>query len=196
MSELEHQREQLLAEEITDAELREILERLGQDEFGGSGQSRVADIVELTGIPPEAICRILADIRKDEWEKRFGLRQDRMEARVDHHEKVLKDHAEELRKARQAEQRPEPKPKAYEVQIPSRRRAESEEPEPKRKPKSKSKPSNHRRNGRTCRRCRSIITISTSSPRCPIASRSRARMRKSTTRTVVSTSGEAVFFLF
>ncbi len=120
MSELEHQREELLAEEVTDAELREILDRLGQDEFGGSGQSRVGDIVELTGIPPEAIGRILADIRKDEWERRFGLRQDQIESRVDHHEKVLREHAEQLRKTRN--QPEEPRPKAHEVQAPSRQK--------------------------------------------------------------------------
>jgi hypothetical protein len=95
--------EELLQEEIKDAELRQLLDRLGQQEFGGSGLSRVADVVEATGATPRAVAEALADIRKEDWERKFGARQALVEKRQDdqgmvinHHAQVLADHERRL----------------------------------------------------------------------------------------------------
>lgn len=86
---------ELLEEEVTDSELREILDRLGQEEFEGGELSRVADVVEATGAPSEVIGRILADIRKEDWEAKFGARQAKTEKTIDDHERRLR-HQESL----------------------------------------------------------------------------------------------------
>jgi hypothetical protein len=87
---------ELRQQEITDAELRELLERLGQEEMGGSGLSRVGDVVEATGASSQVIGRMLADIRKDDWERRFGLRQEVVEKKVETHGRILSDHERRL----------------------------------------------------------------------------------------------------
>lgn len=78
----EQKLEELLHEELTGEELRELLERLGAEEFGGSENSRLRDVVELTGQEPLSVARVLADIRKEDWEERFGS--------------ILEDHSERI----------------------------------------------------------------------------------------------------
>lgn len=92
---------ELLQEEITDRELRELLQRLGQEEFEGSGKTRVADLMEATGASLDAVAGHLADIRRGDWEAKFGRRQDVVERRVDRHENVLKKHGAEIKDLRQ-----------------------------------------------------------------------------------------------
>jgi len=82
----ENQPEDLMLETVSDDELRIILERLGQQEFGGDPATTVQDVVEGTGADPIVIGRILAEIRKEAFEKRFRLQLNRQEQRIDDHE--------------------------------------------------------------------------------------------------------------
>ncbi len=76
------QNNELLQQTVTDAELREILERIGHEEFNGNPLTTIQDIAEGTSADPAAIGRILGEIRKEDWEQRFGLE--------------LKDHAKRI----------------------------------------------------------------------------------------------------
>jgi hypothetical protein len=84
---LEHEdaeaRAELLAEELTDAELQELLRRLGQAEFGGSDPATVAAVVEATGRDLVEIGRILGDIRREAYDQRFGSRLRSYEQRLE-----------------------------------------------------------------------------------------------------------------
>ncbi len=79
----QYRMEELLLEELTPDEVREVLQRLGSEELGGSENSRVLDVVELTGTEPVQVGRILADIRKEDWEERFGAILDSHSNRID-----------------------------------------------------------------------------------------------------------------
>lgn len=72
----------LLSQEITDEELRDLLTRLGEIEFAWSPRTTLKDVVEATSADPVVIGRLLAEIRKEDWEERFGLRLDSVEDRV------------------------------------------------------------------------------------------------------------------
>lgn len=52
-------------ETVTDAELRAILERIGEAEFGGNPRTTVRDIVEATSADPKSVGSILAQVRKE-----------------------------------------------------------------------------------------------------------------------------------
>ena len=91
---------ELLEEAVSPAEVREILERLGQDEAGGPDVARIKDVVEATGAPAALIGRMLADIRKDDWEEKFGLRQAEVEEQVRAHKAQLDSHERLLNKDR------------------------------------------------------------------------------------------------
>lgn len=62
----------LLAEPLSDAEVRTLLERLGSREFGGSEEATLGAVVEATGAEPALVGRLLAEIRKGEIEQKFG----------------------------------------------------------------------------------------------------------------------------
>jgi len=79
---LESESDDLLREQVSDDELRIILERIGQQEFGGEPATTVQDIVEGTGTDPIVIGRILGQIRKEAFEERFGLQLDDHEKRI------------------------------------------------------------------------------------------------------------------
>ncbi len=72
----------LLSQEITDEELRDLLEQLGEIEFAWSPKTTLKDVVEATSADPVVIGRLLAEIRKEDWEERFGLRLGSVENRV------------------------------------------------------------------------------------------------------------------
>lgn len=97
--------DELLEEELTGSELSELLERLGAEEFGGSENSRLRDVVELTGQEPLSVARVLADIRKEDWEERFGS--------------ILEDHGERIeRLERQERAEPRGNGSTHRVPIP------------------------------------------------------------------------------
>jgi len=75
--------EELLSQTVSDAELREILERIGHDEFNGNPQPTIRDIAEGTSADPATIGRILGEIRKEDWEDRFGLKLKEHEHRIE-----------------------------------------------------------------------------------------------------------------
>lgn len=64
--------EQLAREPVSPQELRTLLERLGSQELGGPEEPDVRAVSEATGVPVEAIGRILADIRRKELHDRYG----------------------------------------------------------------------------------------------------------------------------
>lgn len=63
----------LLAEPLSDAEVRTLLERLGSQEFGSSENATIGAVIEATGSDPVTVGRLLAEIRKEDFEERFGL---------------------------------------------------------------------------------------------------------------------------
>jgi len=73
--------EQLLAEELTELEVRTLLERLGEDEFPEAVPTLGA-VAEATGADPAVVGRLLAEIRKEEFEDRFGIRVQNLEHEV------------------------------------------------------------------------------------------------------------------
>lgn len=79
---LQSQYEALLAEPITDDEVRSLLERLGTAEFGGPEVSRVGDLIEATDADPQLMARLLGEIRHEDYQERFGARLDAVERRL------------------------------------------------------------------------------------------------------------------
>lgn len=63
----------LLAESLSDSEVRTLLERLGSVEFGGSEDATLGAVVEATGSDVATVGRLLAEIRRGEFEKKFGV---------------------------------------------------------------------------------------------------------------------------
>lgn len=59
--------DELASMELSDGETREVLRRLAHDEFQVSARTRLSDISELTGVPVDAIGRMVADIRGEAW---------------------------------------------------------------------------------------------------------------------------------
>lgn len=53
--------------ELSEGETREVLLRLAYDEFQSGARTRISDIAELTGVPVDAIGRMVADIRGESW---------------------------------------------------------------------------------------------------------------------------------
>lgn len=79
---LQSQYEALLAEPITDDEVRSLLERLGTAEFGGPEVSRVGDLIEATDADTQLVARLLGEIRHEDYQERFGARLDAVERRL------------------------------------------------------------------------------------------------------------------
>jgi hypothetical protein len=73
----------LLDEELTKDELSEVLRRLGRWELGGSESSTIRDVAEATSADPQAIGRLLADIRKENFEEKYGLKIEEHEERIE-----------------------------------------------------------------------------------------------------------------
>ena len=73
----------LLAEELSSDEVRELLERLNARDFGGSENATVGAIVDATGSDAVIVGRLLAEIRKEDFEERFGLRLTHSEKRIE-----------------------------------------------------------------------------------------------------------------
>src|SRR6476659_6924458 len=116
--------EQLRAESLTDQEVHELLERLGAKEFGGAENATIGAVAEATGNEPEAIGRLLAEIRKEDFEKRFGLQLGEHEARIE----TLEERTERLQRAeRVAAQSVRPKPMDPYAQAALDRLAEREQ---------------------------------------------------------------------
>jgi hypothetical protein len=74
---------ELLAEPLTEEEVRDLLERLGSKEFGGPENATVNSVVEATGASVDTVGNLLAQIRKEDFEERFGLRLDHHENRIE-----------------------------------------------------------------------------------------------------------------
>ncbi len=81
----------LLDEGLSEVEVRALLERLTHAEYEGGEYPKVRDVIEATGADPRTIAEMLVEIRKEEFEKRFGLRQDALEERVEEHEERIED---------------------------------------------------------------------------------------------------------
>jgi hypothetical protein len=79
---------ELLQEHVTDAELRELLERLGKAEMGGPEEATVGAIVEATGASPVEVGRILSQVRQEQYEQRFAETFDDHEERIEKLESV------------------------------------------------------------------------------------------------------------
>jgi len=72
----------LLQQEVSDSEVRQILERLSAEEFAAPLHATVAAVCEATGASAEVIGRILADIRKQNIEERYGETIERHEEQI------------------------------------------------------------------------------------------------------------------
>lgn len=73
----------MLAEELTSKEVQGLLERLNAKEMGGSEHATVGAVVEATGSDPLTVGRLLAEIRKEDFEERFGIRINQHEKRIE-----------------------------------------------------------------------------------------------------------------
>lgn len=79
--------EALAREELTPAELRVLLERIGQAELGGSDAPTVAAVAEATGLGTADVGSMLAALRGEDFRRRF--------------EHVLSNHEGRLRRLEQ-----------------------------------------------------------------------------------------------
>lgn len=78
--------EQLAAEPLEPSEVRLILERLAVEEFGGPDRPTIGEVAEVGNTSPEAVGRILAQIRGttlESWKRSF-------EGRLDGHDERLR----------------------------------------------------------------------------------------------------------
>lgn len=77
--------EQLSAETLEPSEVRSVLERLALDEFGGEDHPTIGDVAEAASTSPEAVGRILAQIRGttlEAWRSQFEQRLDSHDERL------------------------------------------------------------------------------------------------------------------
>lgn len=83
---MDHLERQLAEEELSTAETRALLDRLAQEELGGSEMSTLKDVAEATGTPVDVLARMLADIRHvPEIKKKLDIH----EQRLNRHERQL-----------------------------------------------------------------------------------------------------------
>lgn len=94
----------LLAEPVTDAEVRTLLERLGSREFGGPEDATLGSVVEATGSDAATVGRLLAKIRKEDFEERFGIQLKDHGRRIE----TLEEKSSRLERERRVE-----RPKTY-----------------------------------------------------------------------------------
>jgi len=73
--------EALAREELTEAEVRSLLERLGREEFG-SDSPTVGAVAEATGESVQSIGARLAELRGDEFRARFESILNQHESRI------------------------------------------------------------------------------------------------------------------
>jgi hypothetical protein len=122
----------LLVEELTSDEVQELLERLNVRDFGGSENPTVGAIVEATGSDPVTVGRLLAEIRKEDFEERFGLHlkhQDRRIESLEERAKRLESSSRSYRRG--AFQRPREDPyekKALDRLVQEERKREEDRP--------------------------------------------------------------------
>jgi hypothetical protein len=87
--------QEILAEQVSDVETWEILDRLARlEDF--TGGSTVSAICEVTGSTPLVVSRILADIRGQSWQAEFGNRLDAHDLQLAEHEWKLERHDEDI----------------------------------------------------------------------------------------------------
>lgn len=87
--------ESLAQEELSEGEVRAVLERLAAGESMPE-QSTVGDVCELTEVSPVVVGRILADIRQTSFEALYLSHLKGLESRVDHHARILRKHEARL----------------------------------------------------------------------------------------------------
>lgn len=88
--------ESLAREELSDSELRELMERLAASEFGVPERSTVGDVCELTETSPVVVGRILADIRQTSFEELYLSHVQALNRRLDSHEEEMRRHRDRL----------------------------------------------------------------------------------------------------
>lgn len=71
--------EALAHEQLSPQELREVLTRLGNAQFGGSEQADLGAVAETTRVPLVEVGRVLADVRREQLSKTLGERVDAQE---------------------------------------------------------------------------------------------------------------------
>ena len=74
---------ELLDEVLTGEELRQLLSALGQREFGEGEGAQMRDVVEATSADPQAVARLLADIRKRTLKEKYGPMLEEHEGRIE-----------------------------------------------------------------------------------------------------------------
>lgn len=74
--------EALALEELSSAELRAVLARLGERELGGSDAYTVGAVAEATGFAAEEVGAVLASLRGAEFQARFAEVLSQHEARL------------------------------------------------------------------------------------------------------------------
>jgi hypothetical protein len=87
---------EVLREPVSEAESRQLLDRLAVSEFGGSGESTLGDVCEASGATPLVIGRMLAEIRGKTWEQLFGQKLNALERKLRTHDDQLNDHGERI----------------------------------------------------------------------------------------------------
>lgn len=80
--------EELAAQELTAAELRNLLERIGKTEFGSDAPT-VGAVAEATGLTAAEVGHLLADLRGASFQERFGTVLNDHEGRIRFIEKKL-----------------------------------------------------------------------------------------------------------
>lgn len=82
--------EEVASETLRPGELRALLDRLAIQEFGAPDEVRVRDVAEMAQMTPEAVGRILADLRGESfeaWRARFEATLDQHGKRIEYLEK-------------------------------------------------------------------------------------------------------------
>jgi hypothetical protein len=82
-SQYSNEQNELLGERLSDAEVRELLERLGDESLGGPEEPTVGAVIEATGASPLEVGRLLAEIRQESLERRFSETFDDHEGRIE-----------------------------------------------------------------------------------------------------------------
>lgn len=72
----------VLREPVSAEETRALLDRLAVSEGGGEEGGTVGAVCEVSGVGPEVVGRMLADIRGVSWQELFGDRLDEVEKEV------------------------------------------------------------------------------------------------------------------
>lgn len=113
----------LLQQELSESEVRELLERLSAEEFAAPSLATVSAVCEATGASAELIGRILADIRKQNIEERYGETIERHEEKIGELDERAHKVATETRAIRHrteslmGSRRWSPKPRAQDSEV-------------------------------------------------------------------------------